>query len=171
MQPDCAGAPELEWLASQIAAVVRTAALSATDKWCSSILLPSGLIENAKLKRLDCVCGIRCAAKPGELVRVDFNEFGSVAASERVRALLIDEIQPFIIGVGNIIAKEMPEGVVILLGNLGDINCNHEITSEMIEAGADAIYELREERVAWSLAEAVYRAMERARTGLQKKID
>ena len=38
-----------------------------------------------------------------------------------------------------------------------------EITPEMIEAGADVIFGEREVLTAWSLAEEVYRAMERAR--------
>jgi hypothetical protein len=39
----------------------------------------------------------------------------------------------------------------------------HEITPEMTEAGAKAIFEWREVSTAWDLAEEVYRAMELAR--------
>ena len=37
------------------------------------------------------------------------------------------------------------------------------ITPEMIEAGASVVFDLREDATAWELAEAVYRAMERAK--------
>ena len=43
-----------------------------------------------------------------------------------------------------------------------------EITPEMIEAGAEAIFELREDLTAWSLAKRIYRAMERARISPHK---
>ncbi len=38
-----------------------------------------------------------------------------------------------------------------------------EVTKEMIEAGASAIFEWREVSTAWDLAEEVYRAMERVK--------
>ena len=43
-----------------------------------------------------------------------------------------------------------------------------EITPEMIEAGAAAIFRYREEMMAWTLAEEVYRAMEQAKEDPKK---
>ena len=42
-----------------------------------------------------------------------------------------------------------------------------EITPEMSEAGADVIFRYREEKMAWTLAEEVYRAMELAKRDRQ----
>lgn len=46
-----------------------------------------------------------------------------------------------------------------------DIPDEIEVTPEMIAAGADAIFRLREELTAWSLARETYRAMEQEKRG------
>lgn len=45
-----------------------------------------------------------------------------------------------------------------------------EITREMLEAGANAVFTYREDLMAWGLAEQVYRAMERERVRPRGKV-
>ena len=103
----------------QIASAVRAlAAVSITTPgWGRSILLlpEAGLLRDEipqTLQVTSCPCRV---TMPGELIRLDFQRPDRIAASyEDVRALLVQEIEPFIIGVGQVRARNTPEGIVIL---------------------------------------------------------
>jgi hypothetical protein len=47
-----------------------------------------------------------------------------------------------------------------------DEDCEIEVTPEMVNAGAAAIFEWRDVSTTWDLAELAYRAMERERRNL-----
>jgi hypothetical protein len=103
----------------QIASAVRVAARSATDAWCSSVLLPPALFVDEIVQTLKVASGMRRVTMPGELVRIDLNLSGNIPAPLDIRRPLRLEILPFIIGVGYVRMEDTPEGFVLLRMDLG----------------------------------------------------
>jgi hypothetical protein len=109
------------------ASTVRTAARIAASEtfqragFCESLSF-AALFKGEVFKGIKaCSCPVR-AKKPNELVRVDINlnDFGENTLM--LRQLLSMELQPFIIGVGQIATEDTPEGFVVLRCDDGQIH-------------------------------------------------
>lgn len=128
-------------IASKLADLIRIAALSANDKWCASLLACHPLRSDIIAQPLKVVSGIRRATVAGELVRFDPHKGDSIAALIEVSRLVISEIEPFVIGVGKVRARQNEEGVIVISRDISERDfIDHsppeiEITPEMIEAG------------------------------------
>lgn len=132
---------------SSIASLVRSAAYGAmtTPGWGRSILASTGLVEGEVSKPVDSAIVPMRREPDDELVRVDLHSFDQAAASFDVRAALIGEIEPFIIGVGKVRAENTAEGFKVFLCDNGESRDGHinssgiEITRKMIDAGVVAL--------------------------------
>src|SRR4051812_18619667 len=110
-----AGAPVDPLLVSSLATTVRACALSATDKWCSLILVADGFCGSEAAKR-DVVTIQTCAvAKPGELVRINDHALCGHTDRFNFRDLLRRDLEPFVVGVGEIfvVADELTDCIVV----------------------------------------------------------
>jgi hypothetical protein len=98
----------------EIARAARSAAMSSGDEWSSSISVPGRYLcgevhEPFQVATVPVPCVI-----PGELCRVYLNFSGDEVAALMLKASLIYELEPFIIGVGKICCYPTPDGIVIL---------------------------------------------------------
>lgn len=115
-------------LASGLAERVRSAAFVADDRWCSELSVPRGFLDNESSKR-GLVALSPCAiTEPGELVRIDDHLLDGVPARLLLQEMLIREVEPFIIGVGEVrvVRKEAFDGLVVFAGKEGDGAINHD---------------------------------------------
>jgi hypothetical protein len=126
-EPDVVSERWIDDFASQVAATARAIALSADERWCSSILLPSGMGICAGFEGGGIVIGTRAVAVPGEIVRVDFHLNDDLPATHRIRDLLIRELEPFIIGIGNVrvIWEETSKRLIVRLREPRDVTIDH----------------------------------------------
>ncbi len=100
----------------RIANVARGAAMvavSTSGGWAELIVVPRGFFEREISEGLR-VAALPCRAQiPGELVRIHFNLDDPEAPLTVLKLTLCKELEPFIIGVGEVACREFPEGVVI----------------------------------------------------------
>jgi hypothetical protein len=94
----------------QIAGIARAGARGATAEWITSIsILPASYGGSKVPQAVECViCQDRCTVS-GELVRLDLNIPDFISGHSELQRLLCLEIEPFVIGVGNVRAKESPK--------------------------------------------------------------
>ena len=109
---------------AHIAALVRTQArlsLSLVGEGSVWTGLISILVrESGKDEQLIQCGSMPCRPQvPGELVRVHINMPDRSAVAVPMLLPLRKEIEPFIIGVGNVRTESVPEGIVVLRGNDG----------------------------------------------------
>lgn len=101
----------------QIASVARAAAAGslAGSGWVSSIaILPVSYSSSEIQQTLKCViCPCR-ATEPNELVRLDFNLPDVIPRRNEWQCLLRLEIEPFIMGVGQVRVRDTSKGIVIV---------------------------------------------------------
>jgi hypothetical protein len=128
-----------------IARAVRSAAwaASATPGWTMLLRLPAGLFDSEVQYRIF-IGGCPCrATKLNELVVIDLNLTNDIPAHSGLFYLLARDLEPFIVGVGEVRAEIAPEGRIILRRDdwERDNECHYGITvtGEMIEAGGDVI--------------------------------
>lgn len=120
-------------LASEMARVVRVGALIAASKphrskgYCevyrlcnSRSLFGSKIVEHLKFG-----AHFEPITKPNELVRMDFNLDNFESGAALFRDLVIMEVTPFVIGVGELLAEKTPEGFIILLKENSAIKDRH----------------------------------------------
>jgi hypothetical protein len=95
--------------------MVRASAAPFIDKeWCDSLVLESGLFRRESFESVQISgCASRVAV-PGELVRLHLDLADDIPLAAQVRCLLRCEIEPFIIGVGDVIVQDTPEGIIVL---------------------------------------------------------
>ncbi|HEX6441096.1 MAG TPA: hypothetical protein VF007_02850, partial [Stellaceae bacterium] len=111
----------------QIAGAVRSGAASAarTPGWRCDLSLPFGFFDR---KEPDCIHIGRspCRAAVGdELVKLYLNLDPLFPALDRLFNLLAMELEPFIIGVGEVRADLLPEGVVLIRRENRKDHCAH----------------------------------------------
>lgn len=116
---------------SNLAEALRANTWSAADTpgWGRSITVPSALflsevVETVKIGVVPCRPKI-----PGELVRFHIDGFAAVLSGSGIKGQLTRELEPFIIGVGEIMIDDRPEGFAIQLRNSGDILNHHKSDS------------------------------------------
>lgn len=97
--------------------MVRASTSPTAEMWCDSLTLPPGLFGQNIFERVEIVgCPVR-ASVPNELVRLNLNLFDDVSLALQVRSLLRRELEPFIIGVGEVIVEDTSEGIIVLRRN------------------------------------------------------
>lgn len=104
---------------SQLASSIRADAWSAADTegWGRSIFVPHSLLVSEVFETVQ-VAVVPCrVAVPGELVRVHIDRLALMPHADVIRAHLKREIEPFIIGVGEVTIEQTPEGFVVMRGN------------------------------------------------------
>jgi hypothetical protein len=122
---------QIERLAASIAEAVRDMARgSAQDPggWSFHMALFPGTLSSEDVERVRVIGHPAPPAEIrelGELVRLNFNETGLVATARDLRHALILLVSPFIEGAGQTIAKETPEGIVVLAANVSEIQREH----------------------------------------------
>lgn len=146
--------------ASEAGRVVRCAAYSGarTPGWGNSVILGAPALGPCEVVQPveAALCPIRREPR-GELVRVHFDTDGGVALSSDCKAAIRREIAPFIVGVGEVVTEDTPEGFKVFLLDDRDVLSGHdcssvvretdnyrsenEITAEMIDAGGRIIEE------------------------------
>lgn len=100
---------------SQIADAVRCSARGATKEYASGLTVSPSVYEFGEGPKI--VEIVICPCRPtmrGELVRLDLNPLDGVTDHHQWHRLLILEIEPFIMGVGQVRGHETPEGIVIV---------------------------------------------------------
>ncbi len=114
----------------QIASIARVGARGATAEWITSIsILPASYCGGKIPQTVECVICPDRRAVPGELVRLDLNIPHSMSRHGELQRLLCLEIEPFIMGVGNVRVKEATKGIVVLRLNEGLKNVGHDFRS------------------------------------------
>jgi hypothetical protein len=115
-----------EEIAKPIADIVAALALnSQPSEWCHSVLFPLGYFDRKVIKTVKVVGGLRRVTVPFEIVRVDFNVLNMPPLANEVRRLLHLMMLPLLKGSRRVL-KNTPEGIVILLGENGQTNDDHE---------------------------------------------
>lgn len=158
------GRSHTERLALELASTVRALAACADEKWCESVFLAAFCDGESVEKGAISINPARVAIS-GELVRVDLHSLDEMPSRLNLGNLLVRELEPFIIGVGEVrvVWHEPFESLVVFRGDPSLVARDHEITPEMIEAGYfafckyDSRFEFLEDAVV-----RIYRAMRNA---------
>ena len=134
--------------AIELADTIRALAVCADDKWCSSVLLHPDFGDDEKVEVGSVIINNRAVAEAGEVVRVECYLFEDVAACRELCRLLIRDIEPFIIGVGEVrvVWNEALKLLVVFRLNPSLVSRGHEVTPEMIDAGLAHLLRFHRER-------------------------
>jgi hypothetical protein len=99
----------------KIANVGRAAAMVAvsTPGWAELVVVSRGFFEREVSQSFQVAALPCCGQIPGELARIHLNLDDSVPQARIFKLTLCKELEPFIIGIGEIACREIPEGVVI----------------------------------------------------------
>ena len=101
-------------LLHQAASVIRSSARGATQQWACSIVVSGVLCCGEIAQTLQVVA---CPCRPtisNELVRFDCHLFDDVPSQNAWKALLRQELEPFILGVGQVRVHDSAEGIIVL---------------------------------------------------------
>lgn len=106
----------------KLADLIRTAVWSAIDTpgWGNSVFVPHSFLVSEVIEDVKVGLGPCRPTISGELVRIKLDRLALVPFGDVIKRALIREIEPFIIGVGEISTKDTPEGFVICLGDCRD---------------------------------------------------
>jgi hypothetical protein len=106
----------------QLANAIRAAAAVAheTPGWSRSLYVARTFFDGEVFKHLEVSLVPSRQTKPKELVRVDFDLLGFASLAGEVVTLLRMELEPFIIGVGQVRIEEIPEGLAVMLSDNRD---------------------------------------------------
>jgi hypothetical protein len=102
-------------IAGSLAGVARAAARARADtpKWASSVTLTTPLEGDELQRPVECA-SVPCRRVEGdELVWIDFDFDARIAAHDELVDLLTREIEPFIIGAGQVRVQSTEKGIVI----------------------------------------------------------
>jgi hypothetical protein len=114
----------------QIAGIARTGARGATAEWVTSIsILPTSYGGGKVPQTVECVICPDRSAVPNELVRLDLNIPDFIPSHSELKRILCLEIEPFIIGAGNVRVKETAKGIVVLRLDAGLKDIGHDFRS------------------------------------------
>lgn len=105
----------------QLASSIRAAGLIAVsqpfaNRWCESIFVPQGFFDNESAQCRVCFAPARIQ-EPGELVRIDFDLDDDMSDISQIATLLRMELEPFIIGVGQVRVEQLSEHCIIARAN------------------------------------------------------
>jgi hypothetical protein len=111
---------------SKLAAAIRADAWISADTpgWAASIFVPRSLLESEVIEAVKIGVGPCVAAVPHELVRVHFDGLAVVPHGDVFKRTLIREIEPFIIGIGHVVAHDTLEGFVLCRAGNGSDEFN-----------------------------------------------
>ena len=109
----------VEDIAKGLANTARASARAATPQWGRSITLVTPLLGGELSECVKCSSLPLRVTEVGELVRIHFNFSGCVADQDYLSHLLMREIEPFIIGVGQVKVGLTAEGVVVRRAEFG----------------------------------------------------
>lgn len=114
---------------SKLADVIRACAWSAGDTpgWARSIAVPATLLLSEVVEPVKVGAGPCRANKPDELVWVNIYGLADVPFADVIKRTLIREIEPFVIGVGEVAVDQTPEGLVVRRRDRGDEHRGHEV--------------------------------------------
>jgi hypothetical protein len=108
----------LEGLLNQIAREARFGAWAATPPQWGWLISVSGTLFAREVEQPVAVVGYASrAAIPGELVRINLDFVNVEAYLAAFKSLLRKELEPFIIGVGEIRTRETANSLIILSGD------------------------------------------------------
>lgn len=107
-----------EQIATRLASTMRAAAKAADDEWCISLLLARPLFLNEGVESVEVVSGPARVTELGELVRLYPDKHDDISLFSVICLLLAREIEPFVIGVGKVVARQSEEGGIVLLRDL-----------------------------------------------------
>lgn len=117
---------------AQIASVAQTAArLAAAERdgtWCELILISRPYGRSEPEEGLIIAATIARVNELGELVRVHFDNFDDVGLAVFRQALRM-ELEPFVVGVGQVRVDDSPDGIVILRRDIGEVHSLHTASS------------------------------------------
>jgi hypothetical protein len=118
-------------LASELAARVRSAAFVAEQKWGSVIYLPLGFLDEKSIECGKVTLAPRAVTESGEVVRIDDHLLDGMPARLFLQEMLLREIEPFIIGIGEVrvVRKNPTDDLIVLRTEEGDPGFNHGVTS------------------------------------------
>ena len=107
---------------SELAGAVRSAAFVAEKMWGSRIALPRGFFDQESVECGKVTLAPCAVAEPGELVRIDDHLLDDMPTRLRFQKALSREIEPFIIGVGEVrvVRKDGFDGLVVVRAVVGD---------------------------------------------------
>jgi hypothetical protein len=123
------------YAANDVASVVRCAARAAAaspEEWGESVLIEGGLDTRITMEPVQCTIAPFRRAPGSEFVRVNFLEFNGVAASQDFLTLIVREVCPFVIGVGELSAQYTPKGFKIFFSDNSPHSLRHEGNSMRI---------------------------------------
>jgi hypothetical protein len=111
----------------ELSRTIELLASHSDEEWCGSITFPRGFFLRESIETLHCGLGIRRAAIPGELVRIDFNivELSMFPFKDLLVSSARLTIDPFFVGIGNVVLQETPEGFVVILADNRHIEDRH----------------------------------------------
>lgn len=118
---------------SRLADVIRTCIWSAVDTpgWGSSVAVPATLLLSEVIEPVQVGAGPYRFKEPGELARVNIYGLADVPHANILKRSLVRELEPFVIGVGEITIDDLPEGLIVRRRDGGGEHDSHEIIPSM----------------------------------------
>lgn len=114
-------------LISGLAERLRSAASVAEDKWSSLISVPLGFFDAESIQCGKIALSPCAVTEPGEVVRLDDHVFDGMPFRLRLQQALTREIEPFIIGVGEVrmVRKDSFDGLIVLRTKVAEAGLDH----------------------------------------------
>ncbi len=103
-----------------IARAARSSAAVATKEWAELISVPRRYLSGEVFECFQVIGAPLRPTIPGELVRVHLNLSGDELSALMFKAALRHELEPFIIGVGEVRVYDTSEGIIVLRRDLWD---------------------------------------------------
>ena len=88
------------------------------SKWCGSVAVARGFFDCKIPQRNDICYSPERSKIVSKLVRIDLNLTEGMHEAQMIRNLLRMELEPFIVGVGQVTAEDTPEGTLSRSGRL-----------------------------------------------------
>jgi hypothetical protein len=131
----------------------------AGEGWATSVFASHAFVMSELPETLKVGAGPCRPEESGELVRLDFDIFDGVPALGELVALLAREIEPFIIGVGEVLVYETPKGLKVILLDGGKTDRSHKTSARCVVTNDTfllaALRELRDRLSAVDVPEGV----------------
>jgi hypothetical protein len=103
----------------QLSHVLRDAAWAAADGYATSVFVSHAFLVSKVPEALKVGAGPCVREEPGELVRLHIDGFERVPHQDELIVLLARDLEPFIMGVGEIVVHQTADGLKILFRDNG----------------------------------------------------
>ena len=117
--------------AVRFAAVVRTAARTSTAELYTSVLVSLGFLYDEMQETVVTAVAAMCPAVTRQLVRVDWDVTDGMTLPAGVALALRLELEPFLIGFGEIVVEDAANHFIVRRTDPGEIDGSHASSPEI----------------------------------------